>query len=211
MKNNSTLKWMGGAVLLFLLMLLVIKIRLKLAQDKAIQACENAFGFMDETQQDAIRKIVAAFHRYGDGDQNKLAYILATARHESNFRPIQERRAASSQTELYNLQNRYWASGYFGRGFVQLTWKGNYQKMSRVLKVDFVNQPELAMEPTYAARILVYGMMKGSFTGLALGNFINEDGQDFYKARQVVNGLDKAGRIAGYGNSLLQANSFNIK
>jgi hypothetical protein len=62
---------------------------------------------MDETQQDAIRKIVAAFHRYGDGDQNKLAYILATARHESNFRPIQERRASSSQTELYNLQNEY--------------------------------------------------------------------------------------------------------
>ena len=205
MKNNSNLKWMGGAVLLFLVILLVIKLRLKLAQDKAIQACENAFGFMDETQQDAIRKIVAAFHRYGDGDKYKLAYILATARHESNFRPIQERRAASSQTELYNLQNRYWASGYFGRGFVQLTWKGNYQKMSRVLGVDFVNQPELAMEPTYAARILVYGMMKGSFTGLALGNFINENGQDFYKARQVVNRLDKAGRIAGYGKILNEA------
>jgi predicted chitinase len=203
MKDNSNLKWMGGAVLLFLLILLVIKLRLKLAQDKAIQACENAFGFMDETQQDAIRKIVAAFHRYGDGDKNKLAYILATARHESNFRPIQERRAASSQTELYNLQNRYWASGYFGRGFVQLTWKGNYQKMSRVLNVDFVNQPELAMEPTYAARILVYGMMKGSFTGRSLDAFINEDGQDFYKARQVVNGLDRAGRIVNYANALV--------
>jgi putative chitinase len=203
MKNNANLKWMSGAVLLFLVILLVIKLRLKLAQDKAIQACKNAFGFMDETQQDSIRKIVAAFHRYGDGDKNKLAYILATARHESNFRPIQERRASSSQTELYNLQNRYWSSGYFGRGFVQLTWKGNYQKMSRVLNVDFVNQPELAMEPTYAARILVYGMMKGSFTGLSLGSFINEDGQDFYKARQVVNGLDRAGRILNYANALV--------
>jgi putative chitinase len=126
---------------------------------------------MDETQQDAIRKIVAAFHRYGDGDKNKLAYILATARHESNFRPIQERRASSSQTELYNLQNRYWSSGYFGRGFVQLTWKGNYQNMSRVLGVDFVNQPELAMEPTYAARILVYGMMQGVFYWALFGCF----------------------------------------
>jgi len=66
MKNNSTLKWMGGAVLLFLVILLVIKIRLKLAQDKAIQACENAFGYMNETQQDSIRKIVAAFHRHSD-------------------------------------------------------------------------------------------------------------------------------------------------
>ena len=202
MKNNSTLKWMGGAVLLFLLILLVIKIRLKLAQDKAIQACENAFGYMGETQQDSIRKIVAAFHRYGDGDQNKLAYILATAKHESNFRPVQERRAAPNQTELYNRQNKYWSSGYFGRGFVQLTWKENYQKMARVFRVDFVNQPELALESTYAARILVYGMMQGSFTGLALGDFINEESQDFYKARQVVNRLDRAGLIAEYTKSV---------
>jgi len=36
-----------------------------------------------------------------------------------------------------------------------------------------------------------------------LGNFINENGQDFYKARQVVNRLDKAGRIAGYGKLVL--------
>jgi hypothetical protein len=45
-----------------------------------------------------------------------------------------------------------------------------------VLKVDFVNQSELALEPTYATRILVYGMMKGSFTGLAFDAFINENG-----------------------------------
>jgi hypothetical protein len=53
------------------------------------------------------------------------------------------------------------------------------------------------------ARILVYGMMKGAFTGASLGDFINEDHQDFFKARQVVNGLDLAGLIAGYGESLI--------
>ena len=75
--------------------------------------------------------------------------------------------------------------------------------MSRVFHVDFINQPELALESTYAARILVYGMMKGSFTGLALSDFINEENQDFYKARQVVNRLDRAGRIAEYGKLVL--------
>ncbi len=203
MKNNSTLKWMGGAALIALMIFLAVKIRLKLAQEKAIQTCENAFGYMDATQQDSIRKIVAAFHRYGDGDKNKLAYILATAWHESHFRPVQERRAAPNQTELYNRQNQYWSSGYFGRGFVQLTWKENYQKMARVFRVDFVNQPDLALQPTYAARILVYGMMQGSFTGLALKDFINAKRQDFYKARQVVNRLDRAGRIAEYGKMLV--------
>ncbi|WP_052600241.1 glycoside hydrolase family 19 protein [Aureispira sp. CCB-QB1] len=202
MKNNTTLKWMGGAALIALMIFLAVKIRLKLAQEKAIQACENAFGYMNATQQDSIRKIVAAFHRYGDGDKNKLAYILATAWHESHFRPVQERRAAPNQTELYNRQNQYWSSGYFGRGFVQLTWKENYQKMARVFRVDFVNQPDLALQPTYAARILVYGMMQGSFTGLALKDFINAKRQDFYKARQVVNRLDRAGKIAEYGKLL---------
>lgn len=84
-----------------------------------------------------------------------------------------------------------------------MTWKENYQKMSRVLNVDFVNQLELALEPTYAARILVDDMMKGSFAGLALENFINKDSQDFYKARQVVNRLDQAERIAEYGKMLI--------
>jgi predicted chitinase len=203
MKNNSNLKWMGGAVLLFSCIVLASKLRLKLAQDKAIRACKNAFGSLDETQLDSIRKIVTAFHTYGDGDPNKLAYIFATARHESNFRPIQERRALPSQTQVYQRQNRYWSSGYFGRGFVQLTWKSNYLKMARVFKVDFVNQPELVLEPTHAARILVYGMMNGSFTGASLGDFINEERQDFFKARQVVNGLDRAGLIAGYGELIM--------
>ncbi|WMX17033.1 hypothetical protein [Aureispira sp. CCB-E] len=73
--------------------------------------------------------------------------------------------------------------------------------MTRVFRVDFVN--DLALQPTYAARILVYGMMQGSFTGLALKDFINAKRQDFYKARQVVNRLDRAGRIAGYTQALV--------
>ncbi len=202
MKNKANLKWMGGTVLLFLLIVLILQLRLRFKQNKMIRACQKAFGPLDEIQQDSIRKIVAAFDRYGDGDQNKLAYILATAWHESKLRPIQEQRAAPSQIELYKRQNRYWSSGYYGRGFVQLTWKENYQKMSRVFRVDFVNNPELVLEPTYAARILVYGMMNGVFTGLSLGAFINDQKQDFYEARQVVNHFDKARRIANFSKIL---------
>ncbi|BDS12394.1 glycoside hydrolase family 19 protein [Aureispira anguillae] len=207
MKNinleNPYVKWIGGTFLLVLFILLVLIMRLKLAQDRAIQACTKAFGSMDDVQKDAIRQIVAAFHRYGDGDPNKLAYILATAWHESSLRPIQERQAAPNQTDLYNKQARYWHTGYYGRGFVQLTWKENYQKMSTALGLDLVARPELALHPTYAARILVYGMMNGSFTGIPLSKFINPQQQDFYQARLVVNGLDRAERIEQYAQFLV--------
>lgn len=163
-----------------------------------LEACKRAFGELDEIQQQSIKDIVQAFKMYGDGDTKKLAYILATARHESNFRPIRERRAKSTQTKVYNLQNRYWSTGYYGRGFVQLTWENNYKKMSNFLGVDFVQNPDLVLNSKYAAKILVYGMMNGSFTRKKLGAYINGNSSDYYHARKVVNGMDRAERIKGY-------------
>lgn len=68
--------------------------------------------------------------------------------------------------------------------------------MSDFLGVDLVAEPDLALNPKYAARILVYGMMKGSFTRKALGEYINNSIVDFYNARKTVNGLDKAQKFA---------------
>ncbi|KAG0273266.1 hypothetical protein BGZ95_010915, partial [Linnemannia exigua] len=48
-------------------------------------------------------------------NNRQLAYILATAEHESYFRPIKEIGGAKKS---YNP--------YFGRGYVQLTHKENY-------------------------------------------------------------------------------------
>lgn len=133
-----------------------------------------------------------------------MAYILGTARHESRLRSIEERRASSSQVEVYQNQNRYWLDGYYGRGLVQLTWERNYIKMTKLLNVDFVSKPHLALVPSYSARILVQGMMEGSFTRKKLDTYINEQEQDFYKARKTVNGTDRADRIKGYTLSVLE-------
>lgn len=45
---------------------------------------------LDQTQVDSINAIMGAWLKFGDIDDRKLAYILATAQHESNFRPISE-------------------------------------------------------------------------------------------------------------------------
>lgn len=169
-----------------------------------INASEEAWQKLGSAQRDSVEQILRAFREYGDGDYRKLVYILATAWHESKLKPVRERRAGSSQTWLRQLQDRYWPSGYYGRGFVQLTWKSNYQKMSNFLGIDLVGSPDLALEPRYAAEILVYGMMNGEFTRRALSRYINLVQTDYYNARRVVNGTDRADLIRDYA-VLLQA------
>ena len=168
-----------------------------------IGAAQSAFGFLTSEQINNIRLITNAFAKYGDGDNSKLAYILATAWHESWLKPIKEYRATQG-TALYNTQNQYWYTGYYGRGFVQLTWQSNYQKMGNWLGIDLVNNPDLALQPEVAAKILVYGMINGSFTGKKLSDYITGSYNDFYNARRVVNGLDQAQKINNYAISLTQ-------
>ena len=172
--------------------------KLFMRKDIWINAAEDAWQKLDSVQRDSVEQILRAFREYGDGDYRKLVYILATAWHESKLKPVRERRAGSSQTWLRQLQDRYWSSGYYGRGFVQLTWESNYKKMSEFLGVDLVGNPDLALEPRYAADILVYGMMNGEFTRRALSRYINMVQTDYYNARRVVNGTDRASLIKDY-------------
>lgn len=178
--------------------------KLFMRNDIWIGAAEEAWQKLGSVQRDSVEQILRAFREYGDGDYRKLVYILSTAWHESKLKPVRERRAGSSQTWLRQLQDRYWPSGYYGRGFVQLTWKSNYQKMSGFLGIDLVGSPDLALEPRYAADILVYGMINGEFTRRALSRYINLVQTDYYNARRVVNGTDRAGLIRDYA-VLLQA------
>ena len=161
----------------------------------------SVFGILSPVQMYSVDQIVKAFEKYGDGDANKLAYILATAWHESRLKPIKEIRAKYGKTKA--LQDKYWHTGYYGRGFVQLTWKRNYAEMSRIIGVDLVNNPDKALEVPISAKILVYGMLKGTFTGKALADYINNRQVDFYTARKIVNGLDKARLIQSHAQKLV--------
>lgn len=160
-------------------------------------AISKRFGSLSSTQKTSIDNIVNSWNLYGDGDLNKLAYIFATAYWESKIQPIKERRAKEG-TSLYDLQKRYWLSGYYGRGFVQLTWESNYKKMGDFLGIDLVGNPDLALNNFFAAQILVFGMMNGSFTRKSLRDYISPNSQDFFNARKTVNGLDKASTIESY-------------
>lgn len=152
----------------------------------------------------------------------RLAYMLATTYHETNgtMQPIKELGGVGYLTRMYDIKgarpslarangNIYPGDGvkYSGRGFVQLTWRGNYAKIGKILGIDLVNNPDLALTLPVAAQILVQGMLSGWFTGASL-NRIPATGkatlQQFIDARRIINGTDKAAKIAGYAQIFQQ-------
>jgi hypothetical protein len=133
----------------------------------------------------------------------QIAYVLATVQWETaqTFRPVREAFWLSEDWRRRNL--RY--HPYYGRGFVQITWKNNYEKYSKLLGVDLVSNPDLAMEPRIALFILVHGFKTGTFTGRKIADYINRGQTDFVNARRCINGRDHADDIARLAEKFLRA------
>lgn len=175
-------------------------------------------GSLDQGQVDGMNAIISGFALYGDGDTEKLAYILATTKHETadTMQPIYERGKVDyfdkyePGTKLgQRLGNTKIGDGYRfrGAGLVQLTGRENFQRAGDIIGVDLVGHPELAVDMDTAVRVLIEGTMRGWFTGKKLSDYINGidesddiDLAEFIQARRVVNGQDKAELI---GNSAL--------
>jgi len=162
--------------------------------------------------------------RLSGADRRWLAYILATAFHESAYtmQPVRETLAASDAEAVERLERAfaggrlswvktpYWRADedgkcWLGRGLVQLTHKRNYQAMSGLTGIDLVAEPDRAMEMATAVAILVDGMIAGSFTGHRLADHLNAEREDWVNARRIVNGTDRAEKIADYGKAFLAA------
>jgi peptidoglycan hydrolase-like protein with peptidoglycan-binding domain len=140
-------------------------------------------------------------------DRGQIAYILATAQHESHLGQWMVEFASGQAYEgRRDLGNTQRGDGvrYKGRGFVQITGRRNYTDWSRRLGVDLVGNPQMATQPDIAAKILVRGMRDGTFTGRRLSEFISGNTQDFYNARRIVNGLDRASHIANIARNFLR-------
>lgn len=133
----------------------------------------------------------------------QIAYILATAEHESHLGNWMEEFASGWEYEGWSdLGNTEPGDGprFKGRGFVQLTGRANYTAWSNRLNLDLIAHPEQAAQPDIAAKILVQGMRDGSFTGVSLTDYL---GDDFYNARRIINGTDRAQRIAAIAQEYL--------
>ena len=131
--------------------------------------------------------------------------MLANTHHETDrtMQPIEE--YGKGKGREYGKPDPATKQTYYGRGFVQLTWKANYDTMGKKLGVDLVNHPELALRLNVATQILFVGMMEGRFTGAKLSSYFNPTKEDWVNARRIINGVDKANLISTYGKAYYAA------
>lgn len=162
-------------------------------------------GSLSAIQVKGIEAILAEYHRLAINDLHKLAYILATAYHETAYRmyPVEEygrgkNYAYGRKIKMSRLPYTTPDKLYYGRGHVQLTWYENYQAMGKLLGVDLLNKPELALDLSISVQILFQGMIRGMFTGRKLADYFSATKRDPYNARRIVNGIDKAVTIQKY-------------
>jgi putative chitinase len=150
-------------------------------------------------------------------DLRWAAYMLATVKHEcaNTWRPITERgnKAYFDKYETgtaigKRLGNTQPGDGwkYRGRGYVQITGRANYAKLSKALDLppdeNLVDHPDNALIPAVAYGIMSYGMRNGTFTGKKLHDYIVGDACDYKNARRIINGTDQCELIAGYAEKL---------
>ena len=157
------------------------------------------FGSLKQTQVVGLEFLLGKFEK-----EERLvwleqvAYILATVYHETaaTMQPIREYHLGKGKA--YGKPEGKYNNVYYGRGYVQITWGANYEKMGRLLNQPLFKSPDLALEPEISYNIMIEGMLRGLFTGHSLDRYINEERKDYIGARRVVNGTDKAKLIAGY-------------
>jgi len=156
------------------------------------------------TQDGTIAAIQSECMRQGISLKSQIAYVLATADHETNhtFKPVTEAYWLPNP-DAYLKQHHADYYPYYGRGYVQLTWKNNYEKYGKILHQDLVQHPELALDPEIALFVLVHGFKTGTFTGRKITDYIDAQKTDFVNARRCINGLDKAQAIADVAKKYL--------
>lgn len=166
---------------------------------KALDKTKSAKGLDLSTTRGTIAAIKSECTKQGLGLKTQIAYVLATAEWETNhtFKPVREAYwIADTDTYLktHAPSSNYYP--YYGRGFVQLTWQTNYATYGKLLGLDLVRKPDLALEPEAALFVLVHGFKTGGFTGRKLSDFVNAQATDFVNARRCINGTDKQQEIA---------------
>lgn len=163
----------------------------------------SGLGSLSQSQVDEINFLVSEFDKDKSINYPQASYMLATTWHETakTMLPIEEYGKGKGRKygQHYDIDGSIYKGLdhiYYGRGYVQLTWLSNYNLAKQKLGIDFVNHPEYALHREHAVKILITGMKEGWFTGRKLSDYINQSKKDYVNARRIINGTDKAQKIA---------------
>jgi predicted chitinase len=101
--------------------------------------------------------ISQALAQAGITDRQSVIAALATIAVETgSFKPIPEYASGWAYEGRSDLGNTHSGDGprYKGRGFIQITGRANYRHYGQVLGVDLEGNPDAALDPSIAARVL---------------------------------------------------------
>lgn len=177
-------------------------------------------GTLTQSQVDGINAILAACRNPAGEfleDLHWSAYKFGTAYLEVDrtMQPINEYGGPVYFKRMYDIEgdrpdvarqlgnlNPGDGNLFHGRGYVQLTGRRNYRVVGDRIEVDLENNPDRALEPEIAAKVMTIGMAEGIFTGRKLGDYFPPGGQpQWVEARRIINGLDRAHDVAAYAQS----------
>lgn len=179
-------------------------------------------GALNQGQVHGMDAILNEWEAQGLSDMRWLAYILATAYHETakTMQPIEE----YGKGKNYDYGKKLKMGGgpgkripyttpdklYYGRGLTQNTWYDNYRRLTKAAATqgkpwDFLNNPELLLQMEPSIWATFFAMQVGLYTGKKLKDYFNETKEDWINARKIINGLDKAELIAGYARDFMGA------
>lgn len=159
-------------------------------------------GGLTQQQVDGQEAILGEWEGAADqpDDLRHLAYPLATTLHEtaSTMWPIEEYGKGAGMA--YGKPDPQTGQTYYGRGYVQLTWRDNYRNATQKLGLtgddDLEWHAAKALDPQIAADVMFRGMTEGWFRSdskgrQTLARYFNASTNDAYGAREIING-DKA-------------------
>lgn len=130
------------------------------------QSAEQCYEIIERTLND-----------YGILSRLTLIGALATIRVECgrHYKSITEYASGEAYNNRADLGNIQPGDGprYKGRGYIQITGRNNYRNYGKAIGVDLENNPELALEPENAAKILVqYFKDRGVNTACEAQNWV---------------------------------------
>jgi putative chitinase len=167
-------------------------------------------GKLKQDQVDGQELLLAAWENQPRSDDLRhFSYMLATTFHETaaTMRPIEEYGKGKGHT--YGKVDPETKQTYYGRGYVQLTWRDNYRRATDKLHLTGADDLEWhasrALDSAIAWQVMSRGMMEGWFTGKSLPQYFDVDTNDPVGARAIIN-PDKLGKqVAGYHGNFLAA------
>lgn len=173
-------------------------------------------GKMTQQQVDGQNDILSTWEGIPDKypmvaiDIRWLAYMLATTYHETSQKmwPIEEYGKGSGMS--YGVPDPQTGQTYYGRGYVQLTWRDNYRRSDIELGLSGDLSCEWhavnALDPVIAAKVMFRGMYEGWFRHSSDGEpqtlprYFSASADDAYTAREIING-DKS-KVPSWSNGV---------